>query len=320
MDEKLGSLFLKTKYNTLSNSPDVAKANPNTTNPVDRIDNWLKVIERTHISHISKDDAEKSSDGRNGRLQTSGERVKENLKKHYFEKNIKVSLEVISAGYWNNKASIMINQGRGGDMESSGVIKNKLGNYIFPEEMKEQELGTIIKNQKDSLSSWFNYLTSDDAMYPMWAKYWVFQSVLKMGKLIKHEQDDGTLKVAFQNRLNTTTSPFPLLNQQALAKTISTVASLIEAKANLKGKEDKEDKLNISNESASLDNKQMLELAKTESFSKIYAQFLKEIPEYSVEGLENIAGQWKVYEKGSSPEELVDSLKGCPLECWLAIY
>ena len=39
----------------------------------------------------------------------------------------------------------------------------------------------IIESQKKSLSTWIDYLTDKNAIYPMWAKYWVFQQMLKMG-------------------------------------------------------------------------------------------------------------------------------------------
>ena len=50
------------------------------------------------------------------------------------------------------------------------------------EEMKREHIETIIADQKSSLDSWINYLSSNDArFYPTWVKYWAFQGMLKIG-------------------------------------------------------------------------------------------------------------------------------------------
>ena len=52
----------------------------------------------------------------------------------------------------------------------------------------------------------------------------------------------------------------------------------------------------------------------SESFSKLYTQFLIELPAYSAEGLQETRGEWKLYPQVSDPQPLVDSLEGYPLE------
>jgi hypothetical protein len=225
----------------------------------------------------------------------------------------------IPQSYWNNKGEIMVSQGYGGDMISSGIGMHKYTdkqgeektNYIFPDSMKEEEFRVIKSNQKRSLDNWIDYLTSQDALYPNWAKYWAFDSVLKMGKFEKLEDS----KARFQKRRKDTVSPFPLLNPAALSKTIEVLSSHLKEKT-----KSKNERQPIANVSTQMNDEDFQKLLSTEKFSSLYAQFLSEIPVYSTEGLENTAGEWKVYRQGSDPTELVKSLEGYPLEWCTAGY
>ena len=143
--------------------------------PAKKLADWLSVLEKTHLSH-------------NDDLQ-----VMERLKKYYHKTHITISLDDIPQIYWNNNAVRMVKQGYGGDMRNQGIIEEKqidkdnkeYINYTFPQEMQKQELEIIKANQKSSLDKWLNYLSSEDAMYPIWAKYWVFTSILTLGKFKK---------------------------------------------------------------------------------------------------------------------------------------
>lgn len=141
----------------------------------------------------------------------------------------------------------------------------------------------------------------------MWAKYWAFRSVVKMGKLEKTE--DG--KARFATREKNTVFSFPILNQRALANTVGAMSARLEAKGKPK------DQQSVENLSNTLSDDEYQKLLNTEDFSKLYAQFLAEIPEYSSQGLEEIRGKWVRYAQGSDPKPLVSSLEGHPLE-WCA--
>ena len=195
--------------------------------------------------------------------------------------------------------------------------------------MKQKELDLIVANQKRSLDRWIDYLVSEEADYPLWAKYWAFSSIIKMGKFEKSRNQEAEKTVAkgrFQKRTKTTTSSFPLLNARALAKTISAMAALIKEKpkarqrAGIEKQKPKEQRdpakagLQVVNESKQLDDQAFLKLLSTEKFADLYTQFLIEIPEYSTAGLQEIRGEWKKFVQGSSPDELVKSLAGYPLE------
>lgn len=265
--------------------------------PADQITNWLGLIERIHTGH--KDDP----------------RVLERIKEYYHREYI-IKPENIPQSYWNLQGEIAVREGRKQDLINSGVLieettvhdpngqEAKKRSYIFPEEVKEQAVRTVISNQQQSLDKWIDYLISDDAPYPIWAKYWTFRSVARMGKLEKTEGG----KARFATRDKGTTAPFPVLNQRALANTFGAMSARLETKGKPK------DQQVTENLSTVLSDGEYQALLSTESFSRLYAQFLAEIPEYSTQGLEETRGKWVKYYQGSDPKSLAASLAGHPLE------
>lgn len=183
------------------------------------------------------------------------------------------------------------------------------GDVEITDEFKEQKTGQIINNQTKSLDKWVDYLASPDAQYPDWAKYWTLRSVLEMGKLQKEQDEQGRETANFQKREKNTVASFPMLNPRALALTIGALRSKLEEKS-----KPKEEQKPIENKSLKLNEPEFQQLLSTEKFSKIYAQFLIEMPEYSTEGLQETRGKWVKYLKGSEADDLVKSLEGYPLE------
>jgi hypothetical protein len=159
------------------------------------------------------------------------------------------------------------------------------------------------------LDKWIDYLSSPDATYPDWAKYWAFRSMTEMGKLEKKEDPEGKETARFQKRTRDTVASFPTLNPRALALTIGVLRSRLEEKV-----KPKEERAVVENKSLKLDDQEFQDLLSTENFSRIYTQFLIEMPEYSAEGLQATAGEWMKYPKGSDATPLVASLEGHPLE------
>src|SRR3989338_6432000 len=162
-----------------------------TQKPADKITDFLKVIEKTNMGH--KDDP----------------RVAERIKESYY-KDYVIKPENVPQSYWNLQGEIAVNEGRKQDLINVGVqiAEGPKPTYTFPEELKEPAIRTVISNQEQSLDRWVDYLTSADAQYPMWAKYWAFRSLTKMGKFEKME--DG--RTRFANREKNTVSSFPVLN------------------------------------------------------------------------------------------------------------
>lgn len=183
------------------------------------------------------------------------------------------------------------------------------GNIEITDEYKKLKTDQIINNQNQSIDQWIEYLTSSDADYPDWAKYWAFRSVFGMGKLQKETDDQGKESARFNKRDVNTVASFPPLNPRALAMTIGVLRSYLE-----QNKKPKKDRLPVENKSVKLDDEEFQKLLSTENFSKIYAQFLIEMPEYSTQGLRETRGRWVKYDKDSDPKPLVDSLDGYPLE------
>ena len=183
--ENFGEQFLHQKYPELHTTPSVEHEQRRrkraseriSQKPADKLAAWMNVLERTHMGH--RDDP----------------RILKRIKNFYHKEYITITLDDIPQSYWNNKARIMIEQGYGGDMEQGGVEKriytdkdeNESTDYLFPEEMAQQELDVVRGNEERSLDGWIDYLTSEDAQYPVWAKYWAFTSVVKMGKFEKQE-------------------------------------------------------------------------------------------------------------------------------------
>ena len=192
------------------------------------------------------------------------------------------------------------------------------GEIELSEEFKTEKTKEIINNQTQSLDKWVDYLSSadaDDAGYPDWARYWAFRSVTEMGKFEKKEDEDGKETARFTKRTKDTVAPFPMMNPRALAMTIGSMKSKLAEQA--KPKKDREQ---IENKSTKLDDEAFKNLLSSENFSKIYTQFLIEMPEYGTEGMKEIRGKWITYLQNTDPQELVDSLDGYPLEWCTANY
>jgi len=320
--------FLKNKYN-LHNAPETEAA--------------VKRAEaRTRLRKDSDGQAgEKVPQNPEARIQNYLDRFKEILEredprerergiealKQVLHKKFVIKPENIPQSHYNLQGEIAVREGRTQDLLDAGVkiekikITDKDGkeaekrNFIFPEEIKKQYQQAVVSNQQKSMDKWVDYLSLDDAQYPDWAKYWAFRSMLEMGKLRKEEDANGKERARFAKRTKDTVASFPPLNPRALALAIGTLRDRLAEKA--KPKKDREP---IENKSVKLNKEEFQNLASTENFAKIYAQFLIEMPEYSTEGLQETRGKWVKYSQGSAPDELVKSLDGYPLEWCTAEY
>jgi len=180
------------------------------------------------------------------------------------------------------------------------------GRQEITEDFRQKKIEQIREDQEHSLEPWINYLSSPDADYPDWAKYWAFRSMSQMGGYNKE-------KKAFGKRDENTIASFQTLNAGCLAETIGKLQKHLEI-SNLPKKDplrqEKEQEL-IQILKNDTDSRNIL---MSENFSKIYANELEKFGGLSWENLENIRGAWKTYKQGSEPDELVESLKGYPLE------
>lgn len=155
----------------------------------------------------------------------------------------------------------------------------------IPENVREQMKEVAIEDQKASLDAWMDYLTSEDAVYPAWFKYFVWRNVTKLSQFDKERGE-------FKKRTDSTVAPFPDIYREPLAQ-IADIYEKVKA-----------------------DNKNLKEPEIKEAFSKkfpaLYAEFIQESLAASIENREEIHGEWVKYEKGNSgeAEKLFESLEG----------
>ena len=155
----------------------------------------------------------------------------------------------------------------------------------IPENVREQMMDVAIEDQKHSLDQWMEYLTSEDAMYPAWFKYYAWNQITKLSQFDKERGE-------FKKRTSTTVAPYPDIYREPLAQ----IADIY-----LKVKED---------------NKHLKESEIKEAFSKkfptLYAELISKSLAASMEGREEIKGEWVKYEQGDNEaaEKLFQSLEG----------
>jgi len=135
----------------------------------------------------------------------------------------------------------------------------------------------IINSQQKRLSMWIDYLSDPNTVYPMWAKYWAFQGMLKMGSY-----DD--IKGIYLTRNKKTIAPFIEPNPEIIAKSIETIMKL------------------VNNEEISEDIEERL--TKTDSFSKIYTTFEKKWKSNITNKADSKDGIWIKYNQGSKEDAI----------------
>ncbi len=216
--------------------------------PAEKITDWLEVIEKTHTGH--RDDP----------------RVLERIKESYYKEFV-IKPEDIPEDYFENRR----------------IIASKRG-----EDYVEINSDVIINDQKSTLDNWINYFTSSDSdVFPTWAKYWAFTSMVKLSTFDKE-------KHVFANRDKGTVAPFPDLNHEALAYTLDAIVQ----KANKEG---------IPVEEEDLEFKKLLEGA---NFGKLYAHAIEKALPTKEKESQKIGGAWIKYPQGSDYVSLAKSLQG----------
>ena len=151
----------------------------------------------------------------------------------------------------------------------------------IPEDVRNQMIETLIKDQKHSLDQWINYLTSNDAMYPTWFKYFVIRNILKLS------QFDKSLG-KFKSRTDSTVAPYPDIYREPLAKICDIYEKTIK-----EGKPQNDPEF-------------------SKSFPKLYAELITESLAAKVESNEEIRGEWIKYEQDNmrDVQKLFQSLDG----------
>jgi hypothetical protein len=191
--------FLKEKYN-LHNAPEVAVAAKRTeirtklkTGEAERVAQDPEARIQNYLNRFTEITERKDPKHR--------ERGLEALK-HVLHKKFVIKPNEVPEGYFEDQRRLAREQGHG-DIEIS-------------DEARDQLTEVIIADQESSLDKWVDYLSSPDATYPDWLKYWATRSITTMGEYDKE-------KHAFTKRSKGTTKPFPDLDREALAYVLDAV-------------------------------------------------------------------------------------------------
>jgi len=155
----------------------------------------------------------------------------------------------------------------------------------IPEETRRQMIEVIIEDQKQSLDGWIDYLTSPDAVYPTWFKYFAFRNIVKLSQFDKERGE-------FKQRSKSTTATFPDIYREALAQ----ICDLYEKVS----KGDPE----------AINNPEIQEYI-GKKFPVQYAEAIQRTLEHTVEDREQIKGEWIAYSRGDmrGAKRLYDSLQ-----------
>jgi len=276
MEEKKGAEFIKKKFGNLHISEEVEAETKRTKErgekvsqkPVEKLGNWLRKLERD-----------------NARMEEN-EELKERVKRRYLYKDHVMEAEEIPLSYFNVQRKQAIERGQGGEL-GEFFEREYTEKDIERSGMKEGSIGTIAKDQEKSLGKWADYLiSSDTSHYPMWAKYWMFQGMLKLSKY-----DKETFK--FGKRSKGTVAPYPELNREALAYAVDGIIKYVE-----------ENKKEVG------EDEELEKLIKKADFGELYAKALKNAEVEGNTELSITEGEWIRYEKGSEPKEVTKTLEG----------
>lgn len=167
---------------------------------------------------------------------------------------------------------------------------------IIPDDIKKDLTDTAIKDQRESLDIWIDYLSSPDAKYPDWFKYYTLRSVLVMGRY-----DKGKRKFQERSKTGKSVSQFPELIRDALAFVADAVAAKqTGALSSLKygygiKPEEKAEFEKILKEG-------------DPNFARLYAWAIDKITPISEELLQQTKGRWVRYPKGSEGQNVVEAL------------
>lgn len=162
--------------------------------------------------------------------------------------------------------------------------RNQLDLLDTSQEARKIEGETIYNDQKKSLDNWVDYLSSSDATYPTWFKYYTLNSISKMGIYDKEKHEFG-------KRNKSTTTIFPDLNREAVAYAYDVLQ-----------------KYYLKQEKHS--NEELQKIIEGANFSKIYAFAIEKVTPASKENKEKIEGEWVKFKQGDDATALYESLQG----------
>ena len=198
--------------------------------------------------------------------------------------NVVMDYEDIPDAYWKQQEQILRDNGQG----------RKLSEYE-----KKILAEDLIDKQRQSITSWANYLGDKNCPYPLWFKVYAFDGISKMSNALNLDDAD------YNRRDNTTALSFPKLNAEILAKVYRQINDFYGV--------DKENWL-----AQHSDDEKLVSLVKSANFPKLYA---KELVDTKVilktpERTEDVHGDWFEYKLGDEEEiaSLAEGTKWCVVD------
>ena len=184
--------------------------------------------------------------------------------------NLVMDYEDIPEAYWKQQEQILRDNGQGRELSR------------YEKEILAEDL---IDKQRESITSWTNYLSDKNCPYPLWFKVYAFDGISKMSNALNLDDAD------YNRRDNTTALSFPKLNAEILAKVYRQINDFYGV--------DKENWL-----SKHSDDEKLVSLVKSANFPKLYA---KELVDTKVilktpERTEDVHGDWFEYKLGDEEE------------------
>ena len=205
----------------------------------------------------------------NNMIEKHGDAIEQKLWEASAE-NLVMDYEDIPDAYWKQQEQILRDNGQG----------RKLSEYE-----KKILADDLIDKQRQSITSWANYLSDKNCPYPLWFKVYAFDGISKMSNALNLDDAD------YSRRDNTTALSFPKLNAEILAKVYRQINDFYGV--------DKENWL-----SKHSDDEKLVSLVKSANFPKLYA---KELVDTKVilktpERTEDVHGDWFEYKLGDEEE------------------
>ena len=198
--------------------------------------------------------------------------------------NLVMDYEDIPEAYWKQQEQILRDNGQG----------RKLSEYE-----KKILAEDLIEKQRESITSWANYLGDKNCPYPLWFKVYAFDGISKMSNALNLDDAD------YNRRDHTTALSFPKLNAEILAKVYRQINDFYGV--------DKENWL-----SKHSDDEKLVSLVKSANFPKLYA---KELVDTKVilktpERTEDVHGDWFEYKLGDEEEiaSLAEGTRWCVVD------
>ena len=184
--------------------------------------------------------------------------------------NLVMDYEDIPDAYWKQQEQILRDNGQGREL-------SRYEKKILAED--------LIDKQRQSITSWTNYLGDKNCPYPLWFKVYAFDGISKMSNALNLDDAD------YNRRDNTTALSFPKLNAEILAKVYRQINDFYGV--------DKENWL-----AQHSDDEKLVSLVKSANFPKLYA---KELVDTKVilktpERTEDVHGDWFEYKLGDEEE------------------